>query len=88
MAAVISVDRAGRLVIPKELREKLGVEKDTKFLVMSGEHGVLMLQKLDVEEIAARLEEELKGVDVDAIVREVRDEINEKARKRYPKLFS
>ncbi len=87
MAAVVSIDKTGRLVIPKELREKLGVEKDTKFLITSGEHGVLMLQKLDAEAIAARLEEELKGVDIDAIVREVRDEINEMVRKRYPKLF-
>ncbi len=87
MAAVVSIDKTGRLVIPKELREKLGVEKDTKFLITSGEHGVLMLQKLDAEAIAARLEEELKGVDIDAIVREVRDEINERVRKRYPKLF-
>lgn len=41
---------------------------------------------LDGDKIAAALEEELKDVDIDTIVREVRDEIDEKARKKYPKL--
>ncbi|NOZ76361.1 MAG: AbrB/MazE/SpoVT family DNA-binding domain-containing protein [Euryarchaeota archaeon] len=87
MADVVTVDRAGRFVIPKTMREELGVEEGTKFLIAAARDGRLVLQKLDPKELAARLEEELKGIDIEAVVERVRREINEKARKRYPDLF-
>lgn len=86
MTEVVSVDKSGRLVIPKSLREELGIGKDTKFLISSSENGRVFLQKLDIKEIALRLEKELK-VDIDSAVKKVRKEINEKARKKYPPLF-
>ncbi|MDI6655586.1 MAG: AbrB family transcriptional regulator [Candidatus Hydrothermarchaeota archaeon] len=86
MAEVVSVDKSGRLVIPKSLREELGIGEDTKFLISSSENGRVSLQKLDIREIASRLEKELK-VDIDSAVKRVRKEINEKARKKYPSLF-
>lgn len=87
MAELVSVDKSGRLVIPKALREELGIDAGTKFLISSLEDGRVFLQKLDIEEIAARLEKELKSVDIDSVVRKVRKEINEKAKKEYPSLF-
>ncbi|MFQ6137235.1 MAG: AbrB/MazE/SpoVT family DNA-binding domain-containing protein [Candidatus Hydrothermarchaeales archaeon] len=87
MADVVTVDKAGRLVIPKSMREELGIGEGAKFLIASSKHGRLLLQKLDPKEIAARLEDELKETDVDAIVERVRKEIDEKARKRYPDLL-
>lgn len=86
MAEVVSTDKSGRLVIPKSLREELGIGEDTKFLISSSENGRVSLQKLDIEEIASRLEKEIK-VDIDSAVAKVRKEINEKARKEYPSLF-
>ena len=50
--------------------------------------GQILLQKLDVEKIAQRLETELAGKDIDAITEAVRKEINEKIRKRYPDLLT
>jgi AbrB family looped-hinge helix DNA binding protein len=87
MAELVSVDKSGRLVIPKSLREELGIEGGTKFLISSSKDGKVFLQKLDIKEIASRLEKELKSVDIDSAVKKVRKEINEKARKRYPSLF-
>lgn len=86
MAEVVSADKSGRLVIPKLLREELGIEGGTKFLISSSENGRVLLQKLNINEIASRLESELK-VDIDSAVKKVRKEIDEKARKRYPSLF-
>lgn len=86
MAEVVSADKSGRLVIPKLLREELGIEEGTKFLISSSENGRVLLQKLNISEIASRLESELK-VDIDSAVKKVRKEINEKARKKYPSLF-
>ncbi len=87
MGDVVTLDKVGRLVIPKSVREELEIGEGTKFLIAAAEDGRLLLQKLDVKEVAARLEKELGNIDVDAIVEKVRKEINEKAGKRYPDLF-
>lgn len=88
MTEVVSVDKAGRLVIPKSIRESLGITGGTKFIVTEGEHGRLLLQKFNIDEIAAKFEEEMKDKDIDAIVKRVRKEVNEKLKKRYQKLLA
>ncbi len=87
MTEIVSVDRSGRLVIPKSLRDELGIEEGTKFLISSSENGRVFLQKFDIEELSARLEKEVKSVDIDSAVEKVRKEMNEKAKKRYPAIF-
>ena len=88
MTEVVSVDRAGRIVIPKAIRDAAGIDARTKLLIAVTEYGRLVLQKLDVESLAARLERELTGKDVDAIVRKVREEINARIRSEYPDLLA
>jgi AbrB family looped-hinge helix DNA binding protein len=88
MAEVVSVDRAGRVVIPKAIREAAGIGAEAKLLVAVAEKGRVVFQKLDVDSIASRLEKELSGKDVDAIVRKVREEIRGRIRKAYPDLSS
>ncbi len=39
--------------MPKSLREELGIDEGTKFLVSSSEDGRVFFQKLDIEEIAS-----------------------------------
>jgi AbrB family looped-hinge helix DNA binding protein len=87
MADVVTLDKVGRLVIPKSVREELEIGEGTKFLIAAAEDGRLLLQKLDAKEVAARLEKELKNIDIDAVVEKVQKEINEKAGERYPDLF-
>ena len=88
MAEIVEVDKSGRIVIPKKLRKYLGIEEKTKFILAKKGKGQILLQKLDVEEIAERLGKELEGKDIDAIVEEVRKEINEKVRSKYPDLLT
>ena len=88
MTEVVSVDRAGRIVIPKAIRDAAGIDERTKLLIAVTEHGRLVLQKLDVESLAARLERELTGKDVDAIARKVREEITARIRREYPDLLA
>mgnify|MGYP001584500949 CR=1 FL=1 len=88
MAELVSVDRAGRVVIPKAIRDAVGIDERTKLLIAVGEHGRLVLQKLDVEAIASRLETEMKGKDVEAVVRKVRREIEARVREKYPDLLA
>ncbi len=88
MAEIVEVDKSGRIVIPKRLRKDLGIKEKTKFIMARRGEGQILLQKLDVEKIAQRLETELAGKDIDAITEAVRKEINEKIRKRYPDLLA
>jgi len=88
MAELVSVDRAGRVVIPKAIRDALGIDERTQLLVAAGEHGRLVLQKVDVEALAGQLEKELAGTDVKAVVRKVRKEMRALVRRRYPDLLA
>jgi len=88
MTELVSVDSAGRLVIPKAIREAAGIDERTKLLIAIADHGRLILQKLDVEAVAGRLKKEMAGKDVDAIVRNVRKELRELVRQRYPDLLA
>ena len=83
MAEVISIDDSGRLVIPKSIRDSLGITGGDRFILTEGDHGRLLLQKFDIEEIAARLEDETRGKNIDALVNRIRKEMNEKIKKRY-----
>ena len=84
--AITTIDKAGRVVIPKEIRERMNLKEDSALLVAEIKGGVLILKKLDIKEIADRLRVELKGRDVDEIARRVEEESNERVRKgEHPK---
>ncbi len=87
MAEVVEADASGRIVIPKSLRRELHIRDGTRFIAAKGGEGQLLLQKLDVDEIARRLEKELAGRNIDAVIRSVRKEIDRKVRERYPDLL-
>ena len=78
---VTKMDESGRVVIPKEIRRKMGLEGNTALLVADATEEILVLKKLDVEKLAKMLRQELKGTDVEAIGRKVEEESNELARK-------
>lgn len=88
MAEVVEVDKSGRIVIPKGLRQELAIREKTRFILTKRGKGQLLLQRLEVEEIVQRLEEELSGKDVDAIVKQVRKEIHEKIKTSYQDLLA
>ena len=79
--AITTIDKAGRVVIPKEIREKMNLKEDSTLLVTETNKDILILKKLDIQEIAKRLRGELKGKDVDEIARRVEQESNERVRK-------
>jgi AbrB family looped-hinge helix DNA binding protein len=86
MAIVVESDGSGRIVIPKKIRDEFGISGRTQFLLTSNEKGQILLQKIDVEEIARRLEEELGDKPVEELAESIRKEINEKIRSRHPGL--
>jgi len=85
MAEIVKVDKSGRIVLPKKLREELSIHAKTR-LILTKRNGNLTLTPLDVDEIARRLETELKDVDIEEIARQIRREINDKIAKQHPEL--
>lgn len=86
MVEIVRADRSGRIVIPKSIREEQGIKEKTSFILTERGRGRLLLHKIDVEDIAKRLDEELAGRDIDAIVEQIRREVDEKTKNRYPDL--
>ena len=87
MTKIVSVDPSGRILIPKAIRELAGFTEKTKLLVIA-EEGRVVLQRLDAGLLAARIGKELAGKDVDAVIRNVRQETRARVRKVYPDLSS
>lgn len=83
VTSVVTIDRTGRIVIPKDTRKAQRILPGTKFLLVEGRDGRLWLQRLDPDELAKRLHEELKDVDLDPLIKKVKSEIAELAGLRY-----
>jgi len=79
---VATIDKAGRVVIPKEIRERMDLRADSALLVAETEDGAIIMKKLDIKEIADRLRGELKGKDLDEIARRVERDSNERVRRQ------
>ena len=73
-------------MIPKKIREELGITGKTQFILTKNNRGQILIQKLDVEEIAKRLREELKDTPVEDLARGIKEEINERIKKTYPSI--
>jgi AbrB family looped-hinge helix DNA binding protein len=82
--AVTTIDKAGRVVIPKEIREKMHLKENSILLVVETDGDALILKKLDIQQIAERLRWELKGKNLDGIARKVEAQSNERVRKERP----
>lgn len=83
VTSVVTIDRTGRIVIPKDMRNAQRIRPGTKFLLVEGRDGRMWLQRLDPDELAKRLHEELKDVDLDPLIKKVKAEIAELAGLRY-----
>jgi len=82
---VLKVDKSGRIVLPKSIREKLGVEGENH-LILIEHNNTVILRKLDIDEIAKKIEEELKDFDVEEAFKQIREETNKRVLKDHPEL--
>jgi len=66
---IIKVDKQGRLVLPKEVREKAGIKEDSQLIcIVIGERIILehfLIEK--IQEAFRRLEEVAPSLDLDAV---------------------
>ena len=69
---IIKVSSKGQIVIPREIRKKLGVKGGEKLLVLTCDGDILLrkTKELSIEDIAYKLEKATSKIDVDEIVAE------------------
>jgi len=89
MIRVVAVDDKGRVVIPKELRKRLGLRRGEQLLLVAVSDDTIVLRKLDVRKLLATIAREVseKGVPLEKIDLEVEKEadsfIAEKIKKQF-----
>ena len=90
MLSIVVVDGKGRIVIPGDIRRKMRLRKGDKLLVVELGNGIVVLKKLDVEELVRSIAEEVarSRVDVESIMGEVEVEANRIARKRIEEILT
>lgn len=81
---VVVVDEKGRVVIPREVRERLGLSKGSRLLLVELDVDTIMLRKLDVKRILETIAREIrkKGIDLEKIEREIEEEADKIAAKK------
>jgi AbrB family looped-hinge helix DNA binding protein len=71
---MVKVSSKGQIIIPKDLRERLGVRTGEKLLVLSRDGEILLrkTEKISIQEIAERIEKRTRkeNVDVDKLLDE------------------
>ena len=71
---IVKVSPKGQIVIPKEIRRKLGISRGEKLLVISRDNEILLkkIEKLSIEEIGERVEKAIKekNIDIDKLINE------------------
>ena len=84
---LINIDKAGRIVIPGALRKKLNLNESSRLLIADVKNDLLIIKKINMQELAEQLEKDFKNIDIDAVVGKVRSEIKGKIRKKHPSVF-
>lgn len=85
---IVTVDSQGRIVIPKEVRNRAGIRENSKLAIADTGEGSILMKRLDLEEILGEIEEEMENVDVDKIVGEVKKELRKDVRNKYGEVLS
>jgi antitoxin PrlF len=71
---MVKVSSKGQIVIPKDIRKKLGVKTGEKLLVLSRDREILLRKAQDtsIQEIAEKIEEETNenNIDIDKLLDE------------------
>jgi len=71
---IVKVSPKGQIVIPKEIRKRLGVSGGEKLLVMSRDKEILLrkIERLSIEDIGEKIEKitRKKGLDIDKLMDE------------------
>lgn len=84
---IVNMDKAGRIVIPGAIRKKLKLNEGSKLLIADVKDDLLVMKKINIEELAEQLEKDFKNIDINAVVGKVQSDIKEKIREKHSSIF-
>lgn len=84
MTSIVSMDSAGRIAVPNQVRKRKRLTAGSKFLITELPDGRIILSPLDIEQLAKRLQKEMKDIDIDGEVERVQQELEKIAERWYP----
>jgi AbrB family transcriptional regulator (stage V sporulation protein T) len=77
------IDKKGRILLPKEIRDKMGIKPGEEFLVADVDENAVILRRIDIRKMLEDLIEKAKSVDLEKLEREIEEEGSRVARKKY-----
>ena len=80
---VTKVDEKGRVVLPSELRLKLGISTGDEFIVEELGPDSLVLKKVNLRALMQDIIEKARNIDMDELEAEIEEEANRLARRKY-----
>ncbi|AKG91332.1 looped-hinge helix DNA binding domain, AbrB family [Geoglobus ahangari] len=80
---VAKIDEKGRILLPKEIRDKMNIKPGEEFLVADVDENAVILKRIDVRKMLEDLIEKAKSIDLEKLEREIEEEGNRIARRRY-----
>jgi AbrB family looped-hinge helix DNA binding protein len=84
---IVTVDKLGRVVLPKSVRKAMRLVPGSRMMAVPlGDR--LVLERMDAAAIARQMYEDLKGVDIDRIVKEVKEEVDGVARREITDILA
>jgi len=80
---VTKLDDKGRILLPSDLRQKANLKEGDEFAIDSLGEGTFIVKKIDLRSLLEEAIEKAKGIDHDKVEREIEEESNRLAKKRF-----
>ena len=80
---VVKIDEKGRILLPKEIRDRMNIKPGEEFLVADIDENAVVLKRINVRKMLEELIEKAKSVDLEKLEREIEEEGNRIAGKKY-----
>jgi AbrB family looped-hinge helix DNA binding protein len=80
---VTKLDDKGRILLPSDLRHKANLKEGDEFAIDTLGEGTFIVKKIDLRSLLEEAIEKAKGIDHDRIEREIEEESNQLAKKRF-----
>ena len=80
---VTKVDEKGRILLPNELRKRMSIKPGEEFMVADIDADAVILKRIDLKKMLEEMIEKAKDVDFDKLEKEIREESDKVARKKY-----
>ncbi|WP_456452451.1 AbrB/MazE/SpoVT family DNA-binding domain-containing protein [Thermococcus sp.] len=77
------VDTKGRVVIPKDIRKKMGIRPGEEFLITEIDGDTIVMKRFDVKKMLEEMIKNAKGINLDELKEETEKEGNRVAKELY-----